>query len=67
VRQYAYHDMHSLRIAPGLGHTPLDFFQKLGLRFYLEDLVLLGQDERGTLRPTDHNTSCLCYLQPFLQ
>src|ERR1039457_6107129 len=23
--------MHSLRIAPGFGHTPLDFFQKLGL------------------------------------
>jgi hypothetical protein len=30
-------------------------------------LVLLGQDERGTLRPTDHITSCPCDLQPFLQ
>jgi hypothetical protein len=34
----------------GLGR-PFRFRLKLGLRFYLEDLVFLGQDEREMLRP----------------
>src|SRR6266403_5773887 len=37
VRQYAYHAMHSLRIAPGSGH-PFRFFLSLGLCVsYLEE------------------------------
>src|ERR1039458_9264072 len=65
VRQYAYHDMHSLRIAPGLGH-PFRFTRRLGLRFYLEVLVFC--DKMNAKAASNlHTTAGTRYLQPFLR
>jgi hypothetical protein len=46
--------------------TPLDLLAKLGLRFYLEDLVFW--DKVGAKYcAQSHTTAGLCYLQPLLR
>src|ERR1019366_566383 len=45
VRQYAYHDMHSLRIAPGLGH-PFRFSFKARAAFLPGRFGFVGMDAK---------------------
>src|SRR5271166_5459745 len=50
VRQYAYHDMHSLRIAPGRWN-PFRFSLKPRAAFLPGRFGFCGQDGREMLRP----------------